>query len=194
MKPLSLIKSCGMTLLMLAIFTVMIAIASRWGEEARFMPFVVGIPAIGLCLLQLLLDWRKSRAGAVLPVAETNELQEAELRISRMTGREMHFDIVHDAAIPVVEDGGQDNSGARELLVWLGFAAMLAGIVLFGFAVTVPVFLGCFLYFFAGVRWALALLGAALATAFIVIVFELVLQTELHRGILTPQIISVFTG
>ena len=51
-------SSLVMTLVMLTIFAVMVFIASGYPANARFMPFVVGIPAIGLCLLQLLLDIR----------------------------------------------------------------------------------------------------------------------------------------
>jgi hypothetical protein len=50
-----------MTFVMLAIFVVMVAIATTYPAGARFMPFVVGIPAIMLCLLQIVLDLRASK-------------------------------------------------------------------------------------------------------------------------------------
>ena len=50
-----------MTLVMLAVFVVMVAIASRYPAEARFMPFVIGIPAILLCFVQLFMDARERR-------------------------------------------------------------------------------------------------------------------------------------
>lgn len=54
----------AMTVLMLAIFVAMVAIAWHYPADARFMPWVVGIPAIALCLLQIALDWRATaRAG-----------------------------------------------------------------------------------------------------------------------------------
>ena len=50
-----------MTLLMLVIFTGMVLVAKRYPAGARFMPFVVGFPAIALCMLQLFLDARERR-------------------------------------------------------------------------------------------------------------------------------------
>jgi len=52
------LSSLAMTLVMLTIFTAFVFIASGYPANARFMPFVVGIPAIGLCILQLVLDAR----------------------------------------------------------------------------------------------------------------------------------------
>lgn len=54
----------AMTLVMLSILVAMVGIASQYPPDARFMPFIVGIPGIGLCLLQLGLDWRNSRPGS----------------------------------------------------------------------------------------------------------------------------------
>ena len=53
-----------MTLLMLAIFTTMVGVASTYPPGARFMPFTIGIPAIALCLLQLALDLYRRRHPA----------------------------------------------------------------------------------------------------------------------------------
>jgi hypothetical protein len=47
-----------MTVVMLSIFVAMVGLASQYPPDARFMPLIVGIPAIGLCLLQLGLDFR----------------------------------------------------------------------------------------------------------------------------------------
>ncbi|HKP24877.1 MAG TPA: hypothetical protein VJV39_13500, partial [Dongiaceae bacterium] len=48
---------------MLAIFSTMVGIATQYPEGARFMPFVVGIPGIALCLLQLGLDAARAYDG-----------------------------------------------------------------------------------------------------------------------------------
>jgi hypothetical protein len=60
------------TVAMLAIFSTMVAVASTYPAGARFMPYVIGIPSIGLCLLQLAADIRRSRRAPVAP-AETND-------------------------------------------------------------------------------------------------------------------------
>lgn len=69
-----------MTVVMLSIFVAMVGIASQYPANARFMPFIVGIPAIALCLLQLGLDFRGSlRSKALAPAA----------RDKKAVGREM---------------------------------------------------------------------------------------------------------
>jgi hypothetical protein len=46
-------RRVGFTLVMLAILVAMVGMAAQYPPDARFMPWVVGIPAIALCLLQL---------------------------------------------------------------------------------------------------------------------------------------------
>ena len=58
MKSLAKYSNSTMTLVMLAIFLVLVGVASRYPAQARFMPYVVGIPPILLCLLQLIIDAR----------------------------------------------------------------------------------------------------------------------------------------
>jgi hypothetical protein len=50
--------------IMLAIFAGMVAIAGGYPPQARFMPYVVGIPGILLCAVQLVFDLRESRRAA----------------------------------------------------------------------------------------------------------------------------------
>ncbi len=70
------------TLTMLAIFSGMVAMASTYPAGARFMPYVIGIPSIGLCLLQLALDLRRSVGVPAAPVEADEEPVEiaAELK------------------------------------------------------------------------------------------------------------------
>ena len=49
------------TLVMLAILAGMVLVAAQYPPDSRFMPWVVGIPAIALCLLQLGMDLRAAR-------------------------------------------------------------------------------------------------------------------------------------
>jgi hypothetical protein len=46
----------GMSLIMLAIFAGMVAVASTYPEETRLLPLVIGIPGIVLCLVQVVID------------------------------------------------------------------------------------------------------------------------------------------
>lgn len=183
-----------MTYAMLAIFVVMVAIASQWPEEARFMPYVIGIPAIALCLLQLLLDMRQARRAPKQERTIAEEMRAAEERVSRMTGRQMRFDVAHDANLPTEDIATTNTARSRELATWLAFTALLAGIVLFGFAIVAPLFVFSFLRLIAGLGWRRAAIYAILAGVFIHAVFEIGLQSELHRGLLTEYFVSRIIG
>jgi hypothetical protein len=50
--------STAMSALLLVVFTTMVVIATGFPDGARFMPMIVGLPAIALCLIQLVMDWR----------------------------------------------------------------------------------------------------------------------------------------
>jgi uncharacterized membrane protein YfcA len=57
-------RRVAFTLVMLAILVAMVGMAAQYPPDARFMPWVVGIPAIALCLLQLGRDLRAARHAA----------------------------------------------------------------------------------------------------------------------------------
>ncbi len=46
----------SMSLVMLAIFAAMVAVATTYPEETRLLPLVIGIPGIVLCLVQVMID------------------------------------------------------------------------------------------------------------------------------------------
>ena len=53
------------SLMMLAIFLLFVGQALLFSPEARAMPLLVGLPAIGLCILQIVLDLRRQGRQAV---------------------------------------------------------------------------------------------------------------------------------
>jgi len=55
----------AVSLMMLAIFLLFVGQALLFSPEARAMPLLVGLPAIGLCVLQIILDLRRQGAQAV---------------------------------------------------------------------------------------------------------------------------------
>ena len=60
--------STWLTLIMLVIFTTMVLISLGYPAGARFMPLVVGIPGILLCLGQLVMDWFASHRPGSPPI------------------------------------------------------------------------------------------------------------------------------
>lgn len=178
------VSRSAMTFVMLAIFITMVAIASAWPEEASFMPLVIGIPGIGLCLLQLFLDWRNR--GKTKQQSEEDlkqAMREAEEKVSRMTGRQMRFDVAHEMTMPVEEIASAATARGREKLMIAAFGGLVAGVILFGFLVALPVFLALFLRYIAGLRWRTSLLAALVATAVLFGLFEFVLKAQLYRGL-----------
>ncbi|HEY7385850.1 MAG TPA: tripartite tricarboxylate transporter TctB family protein [Beijerinckiaceae bacterium] len=185
----------AMTFIMLVIFVTMVWVASGYPANARFMPFVVGIPAIGLCLLQLVLDARARR-----PVAETGDsrgtFEKAEQTVSEMVGHKVNFEIAREA-MPVAEAEPEQSPGEtvrRELTLWGWFVGLIVGILLFGFWVTIPIFLVSFLRFQARSSWRLALALALGATALLFFTFSTVFRMEVHPGFITSYLQDYFQG
>ena len=180
-----------MTVALLAIFSVMVAISSTYPAGARFMTFVVGIPAIVLCVLQLVLDIREARR--VPDVSdERSDFEKAEEQVSRLVGRQVHFDVAHELLAGGDTKLDPKAMVQREVIIWIYFLALIAGIILFGFHVAVPVFLIAFLRLQAKASWRLTLGLTALAVAVLFIVFERFLRMSLHTGFITDYVMDMF--
>jgi Tripartite tricarboxylate transporter TctB family len=177
-----------MTLTMLVTFTVMVGVASTYPAEARFMPFVVGIPAIALCLLQLALDLYRRRAPAADD--DRDPLKQAEDQVARIAGRRVEFDMPSENAMFTDTTLDERARVRREIIVWGYFLGLIAGILLLGFRIAVPVFLVAFLRYQAGTRWGSALLYGGLGALAMYLLFEKVLRVSLHAGFLTDLIAS----
>jgi hypothetical protein len=192
MSSISKYSNSFMTLFMLVIFTGMVIIASRYPAGARFMPFVLGFPAIALCLLQLFLDARERRLNNAATAAQPSDVQIAENQVSRAVGHQVHFDVgeilLPDEGLPPGEQL------RREVRVWGYFLALIIGIILFGFHISVPIFLLLFLRYWAGVSWRLTLGLTASVCIFLFAVFEYVLRITLHSGFITDRVMDAIGG
>ena len=192
MSSISKYSNSFMTVFMLLIFTGMVIIASGYPAGARFMPFVLGFPAIALCLLQLFLDARERRRNNAAPADALSEVHRAEEQVSRAVGHQVHFD-VGDILLP---DQGlpPGEQIRREVIVWGYFLALIIGIILFGFHLSVPVFLIVFLRYRAEASWRLTLGLTVSVCIFLFAVFENVLHMSLHTGFITDRIMEAFGG
>jgi hypothetical protein len=183
-----------MTVVMLALFVALVGLASGYPPGARFMPFVVGIPAIVLCLLQLALDARQRRRGET-EVSDTRSAKEkAEEKVSRMAGRRVDFQISHEFMPGVGPEIPPQERVRREMVLWGYFLGFIAGIIVFGFWVAIPVFLVAFLRFQAKASWLFSLglgMGASLLMSF---VFERLFRVVLHTGFITDYVLGLFGG
>ena len=149
----------AMTLVMLAIFAVLVGVAATYPAGARFMPFVVGIPALGLCLLQLVLDARERRVQrtAVVVAAEPDAVSPRE-------------------------------TVRREAVMWGYFLAFVAGVLLFGFWISIPIFLLAFLRQQAKASWATALVMSIGATLILYAALVMAFRLEVHKGFVTEYL------
>jgi hypothetical protein len=167
--------STWLTWIMLAIFSTMVGIATQYPEGARFMPFVVGIPGIALCVLQLGLDAVRAHDGRVTRF----------FQIAPKAGLPAETVEVVDTEVP---EYGR-HTAKRELRMWSYVVAFVAGILVFGFYVSVPIMLVTFLRREAESSWRSALLLGIGGTAVLYFMFGFVLQIRLHSGFLTPLIL-----
>jgi hypothetical protein len=192
MSSITKYSNSFMTLFMLVIFTGMVIIASRYPAGARFMPFVLGFPAIALCLLQLFLDARERRLANSPTAGTLSDIEKAEAQVSRAAGHQIHFD-VGDILLP---DQGlpPGEQTRREIIVWGYFLAFILGIILFGFHFSVPVFLVLFLRYRADVSWRMTLGLTVSVCIFLFAIFEYVLRISLHTGFITDRITDMIGG
>lgn len=177
-----------MTFLMLAIFTAAVGVATTYPPGAQFMVFVIGVPGIALCLIQLAIDLYRSRAPAV--EAENDALKQAENRVARIAGRPVQFEMPSDNVMFTDIAIEPRERLYRELVAWCYFLGLIAGVLLFGFRISVPVFLIAFLRFQAGTSWRSALIyggGGAVAMYFL---FEWLLRVSLHTGFVTDFVVE----
>lgn len=155
--------STGVTLLMLAVFSTMVLMALSFPANARFMPLVVGLPGIALCLLQLALDLRQARRTRA-PVV----------------------------SLPQEGDGEEFGRHTvwMEVVSWLYFLLFIGGVLLFGFLIASPILIAVYLRREAQVRWPRALISAGLMALIMYLLFQQTLGFRLYEGYLGEGILG----
>ena len=181
-----------MNFVMLAIFVVMVVVASHYPAQSRFMPFVVGFPAIALCLLQIFLDVRAARRPKPEFIDMRSEFERAEAEVSRLTGRHMEFEVAHTLLPAAEAPAVQTDTVRREIVLWAYFLGLIAGVLFFGFWITLPIFITAFLRQEAELSWRRALILGIAATAILYVVFERTLHASLHPGFITERVVDLF--
>jgi hypothetical protein len=158
---------------MLLIFTTMVGISFGFPAKARFMPLVVGLPGIVLCLIQLAVD------------------------LYRGQGAPEHKHVVHvtlpSGVSPEAAGQGETelpefgpHTARTEIVTWIYFVCFIAAILAFGFYVSVPIMLVTFLRTQAKASWIFSVALAAAATLVLYLMFGALLGVQLHAGFITP--------
>lgn len=131
--------------------------AQSYGAGPRLMPTIVGCATLALCVLDLL-SRGDNRLGEALRVALGADFRNREMS--------------HDPAF-----------GAE-----LGQAAWMLGCIvamlLIGILPTIPIFIAAYMRLRGGRPWLGSVLSALLVLAFVIVVFELLLDYRLYRGLL----------
>ena len=166
--------STFLTLVMLAIFSAMMASALQYPSGAQFMPFIVVMPVAVLCLMQRLVDWRNPAASA----------QAAAQPGVPFCGGLALSEVPHEP-----EPSGRELV-RREAVMMSYFLGFVGGLLLFGFWISVPVMLVSFLHIQARLSWAAALAAGLGGTLILYLVFEVVLGIRLHPGFATHSLFN----
>ena len=173
-----------MSAVMLAIFVTMVGIATQYPPQARFMPLVVGIPGIALCLFQLILELRaRRRPSTGGRTGSRSEFERAQDEVTAIVGRKLEFQ-VGDSELP------KPGQARREVILWATFIGLVASLILFGFWLTIPVFLLLFLHWYGKESWRYSLLLSAVATGLLFLIFAKGLRVTLHTGFITEYVLN----
>jgi hypothetical protein len=183
-----------MTVVMLGIFILLVAIASRYPAGARFMPFVIGFPAIAIGLVQLFLDARERRAKETEIADTRSEAEKAEETVSRIVGHHVDFKISHEFMAGVGDEMPPEVMRRREIVMWAYFLGFILGLILFGFWVAIPIFLVLFLRFQAEKSWLFSLALGIGVSVILYFIFEKFFRVVLHTGFVTDYLVATFGG
>lgn len=160
------------TALMLAIFVTMVAIAWGYPPNARFAPWVIGIPGILITLGQLIIDVRDAHRSPRARRADHDTNNTAASTAA--TGR----------APAVVK---------RELTLFAYFFGLVAGVVLFGFWIAIPAFIMLYLRVHERESWPFTLALTAGSVVVLYLLFDRILSIALHEGFVTSAVLDWFT-
>ena len=184
-------KLC-MSAVMLSIFVVMVGIATQYPPQARFMPLVIGIPGIVLCAIQLFIEFRARRLSkGAEPIDTRSEFKKAQDEAARIIGHKIDFEVSpeHLQVQSALPKAGETK---REIILSASFIGLVASLILFGFWLTIPVFLAVFLRYYADESWRFSLALSAVATTLLFLIFAKGLKVVLHSGFITAYLLDQF--
>jgi len=142
-------------LILLTVFVVLVGVGMGYSRKARMVPLILCIPGVVL--------------AAAIVIRETFIAPKAGVSRDRSGDEETTL------------DGPQER---KKLLTMIGWVALLVGMIwVFGFLITIPVFMILFLKT-RGEKWLLTLCFAVGSWAFLYWIFAVVLKIILYPGIL----------
>ncbi|MQA67257.1 MAG: hypothetical protein GEU76_15370 [Alphaproteobacteria bacterium] len=186
----------GRTLLgvvMLGIFSVMVAIAADYPWQAAMLPMIIGIPGILLSLLQIGLDMHNfHKAEGRIDPRTAFEIYMEE--ITQATKGQVRMDIPANTQMTtLVEDPSVVGRSRkqREWLLWAYFYGLVVAVLLFGFWIGVPAFLAAFLRFYALESWRLVAMLTLACWVVMYVLLIVLLEQILFEGFVTGYVLNL---
>ena len=182
-----------MTVVMLAIFATMVIIAWDYPPKSRFLPLVIGIPGFLLALAQLVTDMLVPHQPKKKKIKDSGSVfQNFQATLSRRLNRKVDLDIAREKLTVVVKDRSDQSASQlqRELALFGYFIGFVAGVILFGFWLSVPVFLIVFLRLHERDNWMFVLSLTIAAWLVIYMIFDQLLEIKLHTGFVTEYLMA----
>jgi hypothetical protein len=115
---------------------------------------------------------------------------EAQEKAARLVGHSVEFG--HAEVIDAPHD--EKEKVQREITAWAFFLGFVAGVLLFGFYASIPVFIAAFLRTQAGATWAKALTYSGIASVAFYLIFARGLGVALYPGALTGLVLDRIVG
>ena len=159
MSPRDRLTRQGPAVLLTVMSVVYVVISYQYDEETRMLPLLVAWTTLVLLIIELLCQG-ESRLGGVLRLFLSGEVPGAEAQTTSNTLLR------------------------REIGAFVWVFSVLGAVVLFGFYITIPLFVSSFLRFYARKSWTLALSVAVILTGAIWILFEVLMGYQLFYGFL----------
>ncbi len=182
------------TMLMFAIFAGMVLIAHGYSWPANFLPYVIGIPGMGLTLLQLVLDVHNyHKQGGKIDPRTSFERYMAE--IMERTGGKVRMDVAEGTQLQtLVEDPSTTarSRNKREALLFGYFFSLIGLVLLFGFWLGYPIFMLAFLRYYARESWKLAAILTAGSWVVMYGIISVLLQQILFEGFVTTYVVDTW--
>ena len=179
---------------MMSIFVTMVAIAWDYPPVARLLPFVIGIPGIVLTLLQLVIEIRDSRTVKESVATDIrSEFEKLQEEVSRRLDKKLDIEIAHEKLQVIAEDRTDKSTSQlhREVVFFGYFVGLVAGILLFGFWLTIPVFIICFLRLQERENWMFVLSLTGAAWLIVYVIFDRIISITLHEGFVTTYLVDL---
>lgn len=149
-------------LVALALYFVIAALG--YGRNSRIFPLAIGIPTAVLTALALAGVWKPAL------------LLGADVQFAGSSSG------TPDSPPEESEEAGDPPLAVLRIVGWLLLA--MAGIAIFGFSVTVPIYVLLFGRLEGRASWVLCILSAVASWAFIVGYFDLFMKFRMFRGVL----------